>query len=293
MKQENNQVILLAISGGPDSIFLLNKYINHNNIVVAHVNYNQRFNSDIDQKIVEEMCKKHNIPYEILSLKKDDYQGGNFQNWAREQRYNFFKQVYDKYQCNVLFVAHHIDDFLETYFLQKKRKSYINYWGIKKRTEIFNMNVERPLLFSYTKKQILKSLEKKKITFAVDYTNSQPKYDRNKIRLSIQNWTLIYKILFLFWIRIKNIKNFFQNRQINRILEMWEKKEFAQEFLSKLNKSTQKKLVYQFLHKRFNKINLSSSKIDSIIQFIISDNRTSKYKLSDFEHLYKIKGKVQ
>ncbi|TNK96322.1 tRNA lysidine(34) synthetase TilS, partial [Mycoplasmopsis pullorum] len=111
MKQENNQVILLAISGGPDSIFLLNKYINHNNIVVAHVNYNQRFNSDIDQKIVEEMCKKHNIPYEILSLKKDDYQGGNFQNWAREQRYNFFKQVYDKYQCNVLFVAHHIDDF--------------------------------------------------------------------------------------------------------------------------------------------------------------------------------------
>ncbi|MCU9937407.1 7-cyano-7-deazaguanine synthase [Mycoplasmopsis felis] len=66
---EKNKKYLIAVSGGPDSMFLLDKYKNKN-IIVARVNYNQRKDSHIDTNIVKEYCKKNNIPLEIMELKK-------------------------------------------------------------------------------------------------------------------------------------------------------------------------------------------------------------------------------
>lgn len=69
--------LLLAISGGPDSMFLLEKY-KDKNIVVAHINYQKRPDSHIDQKIVENFCQKNNILCEIYMV--EEKANNNFQN---------------------------------------------------------------------------------------------------------------------------------------------------------------------------------------------------------------------
>ena len=68
---------LLAISGGPDSMFLLNQY-KKKDIVVAHVNYNKRTDSNIDEQIVRDFCLLHNIKLEVLNIKETPK--GNFQS---------------------------------------------------------------------------------------------------------------------------------------------------------------------------------------------------------------------
>ncbi len=87
---------LLAISGGPDSMLLLEKY-KKQKIVVAHINYNKRQDSYIDEQIVKNFCKKYSISLEVLNTTKK--LKGNFQNAARDLRYDFFKKVYKKYNC--------------------------------------------------------------------------------------------------------------------------------------------------------------------------------------------------
>ncbi|SYV97970.1 tRNA(Ile)-lysidine synthase, partial [Mycoplasmopsis edwardii] len=75
-----NKKYLIAVSGGPDSMYLLNKY-KDKDVVVATVNYNQRHDSGVDFNIVKDFCKLYNIKFEGLNLNKPDYTGGNFQNW--------------------------------------------------------------------------------------------------------------------------------------------------------------------------------------------------------------------
>ncbi len=104
-------MLLLAVSGGPDSMALLNDY-KKSKVVVAHINYKKRADSDIDQKIVEDFCAKYEIPCEVLVVTKECV--GNFQKWARDIRYEYFKKIYQKYDCKKLLVAHHLDDFIET-----------------------------------------------------------------------------------------------------------------------------------------------------------------------------------
>lgn len=82
--------MLLGVSGGPDSMFLLN-LLKNKNIIVAHVNYNKRETSKVDEEIVVDFCKKNNIKYFVLNLKKHNEQG-NFQNIARIQRYEFLRK---------------------------------------------------------------------------------------------------------------------------------------------------------------------------------------------------------
>jgi tRNA(Ile)-lysidine synthase len=66
---------LIAVSGGVDSMYLLNEFKNED-IIVAHVNYNIREDVDIDLKIIIDFCDKNNIKLETLSL-KEEY-SGNF-----------------------------------------------------------------------------------------------------------------------------------------------------------------------------------------------------------------------
>ena len=80
----NNKKLLLGVSGGPDSMLLLN-YFKDKNIIVCHVNYCVREDSYNDENIVREFCKNNNIKLEVLNLKNHSYKG-NFENEARKLR---------------------------------------------------------------------------------------------------------------------------------------------------------------------------------------------------------------
>src|SRR5271166_4493509 len=98
------------------------------NFVVAHVNYKKRESSDYDEKLVGNYCQKYSLPCEVYQVKGSECNSiSNFQDRARQIRYNFFQRLADKYQTKYVIVAHHRDDHLETYLLQKQRKSLVEY----------------------------------------------------------------------------------------------------------------------------------------------------------------------
>ncbi|MCE8163768.1 MAG: tRNA lysidine(34) synthetase TilS [Candidatus Moeniiplasma glomeromycotorum] len=190
MKKTNNILVknrlyILAVSGGSDSLFSLEKMRSEGyNLVVAHVNYKKRASSDYDEQIVKNCCQKHSLICEVYRVKS--IPKGNFQDQARRIRYTFFQQLATKYHTKYIIVAHHFDDHLETYLLQKQRRSLVDYWGLPPRTKQQKYFILRPFL-SFTKSQILRYLTQKKITYATDSTNQLPIYQRNIIRQKLNN----------------------------------------------------------------------------------------------------------
>ncbi|MBU4693267.1 tRNA lysidine(34) synthetase TilS [Mycoplasma sp. CSL7491-lung] len=279
-----NKKYLIAVSGGPDSMFLLNKFKNKN-VVVAHVNYNQRKDSYEDQKIVKNFCFDNNIDLQILELKKEDYISGNFQEWARNERYSFFKEIYDKKKCDVLLVAHNIDDFLETSILQINSGRKPLYYGIKRTNNIYGMNIIRPLLFKYFKSTIENKCLSKKIPFHIDYTNLTNKYSRNKIRNVLKKKYKIYKLFLLAKIIFKNSFLKFKKYKIYKEYYEWEKKDFSIDFFRSLKYKHE--VLFKFLNENNHEINLSNQKINSIIKFILSKTNNKIYKLNNNFYLSK------
>ena len=177
---------LIACSGGPDSMALLDMLVNHNfHIIVAHVNYKTRPESDSEEKLVIDYCIKNNLNYEIAYF--DNNYKGSFEDVARKFRYNFFSIIYKKYNCNGLFVAHHKDDLIETYLLKKQRNVVNESYLIKEETIIYNMRVLRPLLYKYDKDDLLNYCNVNNICYGIDKTNFMDITPRNIIRKELKN----------------------------------------------------------------------------------------------------------
>lgn len=104
---------LLGCSGGPDSMALFHMLLANNiNFDVAFVNYHKRKESVIEEEAVRNYCKKNNIKFHLLSAKEEVVEG-NFQAWAREFRYDFFKRLVKEYNYDSILIAHHKDDLLD------------------------------------------------------------------------------------------------------------------------------------------------------------------------------------
>lgn len=171
---------LLGVSGGADSMALLDMcYTLKMDILVAHVNYHKRESANRDEKGVFSYCKKRKIPF----FKRDieTYEKGNFQAQARVLRYAFFKELVDTYHCDGVLVAHHEDDVLETYIMQKQRESIPAYYGIKAVVNLYGLLVRRPLLDD-TKKELELYCKQHQVSYFVDESNLSNHYTRNKIR---------------------------------------------------------------------------------------------------------------
>ena len=181
---DKNKKYVVACSFGPDSMALLNMLISEGyDVVVAHVNYHKRDASNFEEESLKKYCKDHNVQIEVL-----DTSGltcnKNFQEWAREVRYSFFKKVLDKYNAKAVLVAHHQDDLIETYLMQKQRGGFVKNPGIAEKTTIFDVEIIRPLL-SYSKADLLKYDVENNVPFSIDCSNLTDDYDRNKIRHNI------------------------------------------------------------------------------------------------------------
>lgn len=171
--------LVIACSGGPDSMALFALCLKENiQVVAAHVNYHKRDTADRDEKIVKDYAQKHGVLCEVMY---PEYHNGNFQNWAREVRYQFFYEVMMKHQCDGVVVAHHEDDVIETYLFQKQRKIIPECFGIADKTEIQGCPVYRPLLH-LSKKELLQYCMDEQIVFGHDETNDSDQYVRNRLR---------------------------------------------------------------------------------------------------------------
>ena len=136
--------LVVACSGGPDSMFLLSKIlekISPANILVCHVNYHQRSESDNDEMVVTNFCKKNHLKYFILDTSKEPSNlnaKGNFQALARCLRYDFCCQIALANATRWILVAHHKQDSLETFIMQKKaRKPCEALWLSQKKHHMY------------------------------------------------------------------------------------------------------------------------------------------------------------
>ncbi len=279
---------LLGISGGPDSMLLLNKYKNKK-IFVAHVNYNARKDSKIDENIVVDFCKDHNIPYKVLSLKSKPK--NNFQAWAREQRFNFFQKLYKKYNCKQLLLAHHKDDFLETALMQSDAKRQPRHYGIKVRSYIDGMNIYRPFIKYYWKNDILKICERTNLKYATDSSNAKPIYTRNKKRIELKGLSHQDKKQQLNWYKLVNKILAKKYRKVDYLYKKWEKTNFSLEFIRAMK--FREELIFEFIINNTKQINVSAKKIDSIVKFLMADKEAKEYKLADGIFLSKKNKKIK
>ncbi|OQC10996.1 MAG: tRNA(Ile)-lysidine synthase [Tenericutes bacterium ADurb.Bin087] len=173
---------LLACSYGPDSMALFSLLLtNGYNFAVAHVNYGLRGEeSEKETEDLTQYCKKHNIAFFIKWVDGKAIKG-NFQKRAREERYKFFAEIADEYKFDALLTAHHGDDVIETYLMQKNSKRETLYFGIRSEITLNNLAVVRPLL-NYYKTDLVHYCNKNNVPYATDSSNLELKYTRNKIR---------------------------------------------------------------------------------------------------------------
>lgn len=178
--------IVIGLSGGPDSMCLLNVLIKLKDkynltIICAHINHNLREESNEEEKFVQKYCKKNNIIFEYLKI--DNYKNNKFsEDEARRKRYDFFNQVMNKYQANYLMTAHHGDDLIESVLMRIVRGSNLSgFIGIPKITENKNYKIVRPLIY-VNKEEILKYLNDNNIPYCIDKSNDSEKYTRNRYR---------------------------------------------------------------------------------------------------------------
>jgi len=189
-----NKRYILAWSGGVDSSFLFYYLVinNFKNIICAFVNYHTRVQSNQEEIFTKNLALKNNY----LWFKKDFYYGNekntNFQDWARQKRYQFFQELALIYHCDVL-IAHHFDDLIETFFIQKKRNALVSFYGIKDKNFLVQKKQNQQTKFFYilrpllklTKKEIILFLDKNTLKYYQDSSNFSSSYVRNQIRLNL------------------------------------------------------------------------------------------------------------
>ena len=175
--------ILVAISGGIDSVALC--HLMHDaeySFGIAHCNFQLRGDeSDGDEKFVKQLAKDFGVNFHVKKFETKKHSEENnisIQMAARELRYSWFEDIREKNKYHSVAVAHHLDDETETFFINLVRGTGIaGLHGIKPKTG----NIIRPLLFT-NRTEIEKYINKKKIKFREDSSNSSDKYLRNKIR---------------------------------------------------------------------------------------------------------------
>ena len=170
--------ILVAVSGGADSMSLLHFLYSHQKdldikLGIAHINHKQRQESEHEEAYLRHWAKEHKIPFHYSA-----FSGKFSENAARTFRYEFFKQVMKDYGYTALVTAHHADDQAETIFMRLLRGSRLRHLsGISDVRPFGTGQIIRPFLH-LTKAQLPETFHFE------DKSNTSLAYLRNRIRLS-------------------------------------------------------------------------------------------------------------
>ena len=186
---ENGDSIVLGVSGGPDSITMLdilnklkiNKEINFN-IFVAHINHMIREEAIEDEKYVQDYCKKNNIKFYSQRIDVNKYANNNkmgTEEAGRKIRYNFFDEVMNLTNSNKIAIAHNRNDKIEKILMNIMRGCGIQ--GLKGIEPKRENKYIRPLI-ECQRKEIEKYVKNNNLNPRIDKTNYENEYTRNKIR---------------------------------------------------------------------------------------------------------------
>ena len=187
---ENGEKVVLAVSGGPDSICMLDILNDIKNdetidmnfeIVVAHVNHMIRKEAQEDEKYVKKYCEEKQIEFYSKSIDVQKMANNNkigVEEAGRKARYNFFDEILEKTNAQKIAIAHNKNDKVETVLMHILRGSGIS--GLKG-IEAKRGKYIRPLI-ECERNEIEEYCDNKKLQPRIDKTNFENKYTRNKVR---------------------------------------------------------------------------------------------------------------
>ena len=165
--------LILAVSGGVDSMALLTMYA-HADIIVAHVDHGTRDSSAEDADFVRQKCQELGVKFYETKLELGE---GISEELARKKRYEFLKIIQEK-EGGTLCTAHHLDDVVESISINLIRGT-----GWRGLTPFYNDELVRPFIISKMwKRDVLKFAGEQNICFRQDPTNYEADYLRNRVR---------------------------------------------------------------------------------------------------------------
>lgn len=262
---ENGDKIVVGVSGGPDSITLLNvlknikeKEIIKFNLVVCHINHMIREEAISDEKYVEEYCKKNNIEFFAKRIKVEEMaekEKIGTEEAGRKARYEFFNEILNKTNANKIATAHTANDNAETVLMNIIRGS--GTLGLKG-IEAKNGKLIRPLI-ECKRSEIEKYCKDENLNPRIDKTNLENIYTRNKVR----NMLIPY------------IENNFNPNIIEAINRLSDLSKQENDFLEKLTKEAYKKILVE---QKKNEIILDLNSFNS--QEIVIKNRLVLYTIN-------------
>jgi tRNA(Ile)-lysidine synthase len=177
--------VVVAVSGGVDSVVLLDMIVNSRDffgvntfrlpkkqVIVAHFDHGIRADSASDEAFVRNLASQYDCTYRSKRVELGPYAG---EDLARKHRYAFLYDVCREFNAN-LATAHHMDDIAETVAINLVRGT-----GWRGLAVMDNPAITRPFL-GVTKKEILQYATDYKLTWHEDSTNALDKYLRNRLR---------------------------------------------------------------------------------------------------------------
>lgn len=165
--------LILAVSGGVDSMALLNMYA-YADIIVAHIDHGTRKSSAEDADFVRQKCQEMGVKFYETKLELGE---GVSEELARKKRYEFLKTIQEK-ESGTLCTAHHLDDVLESIAINLIRGT-----GWRGLTPFYGDELVRPFIIAKMwKRDVLKFAGEQNICFRQDPTNYEADYLRNRVR---------------------------------------------------------------------------------------------------------------
>jgi tRNA(Ile)-lysidine synthase len=185
--------VIVAVSGGPDSVALLRAMAKlkresggTGRLIIAHLNHHLRPEADDDARFVADLAKQLDLPLEqgdAAVAELATRQGDGIEAAAREARYNFFQQAAHKHGARYVATAHTADDQIETVLLNVLRGTGLAGLAGMQRARALGPAVSliRPLL-RMRREEVLKYLDEIGQRYCLDSSNTSHDFTRNRLR---------------------------------------------------------------------------------------------------------------
>ena len=182
-----NNNLVVGLSGGPDSIFLLiyikqlkEKFGSLKSVIPIIVDHGLRAESNKEALKTKKIASSIGFDSKIIKI-NDKFSSGNLQNWARIKRRNILYKAAQKHSADIV-LGHQYDDQIETIYMRLMKSSgFDGLTGMNEITTWKEIKIFRPLL-KIKKKEILNFLASKKIYYVTDKSNFDYKFERVKTR---------------------------------------------------------------------------------------------------------------
>ncbi|MCE5316521.1 MAG: tRNA lysidine(34) synthetase TilS [Parachlamydia sp.] len=178
--------LLLALSGGPDSLALLHLLIEHRRLHplsfgLAHVDHGWRPESGDEARLLQQMARALELPFHLKRLHPKEMQG-NLEAACRDERLKFFKELCRLHNYQAVLLAHHADDQTETVLKRVLEGVSLPYLSsMRPVSVVYDVSIWRPLLHAQ-KSQIVSWLDSRGLKGFDDSTNLDPRFLRGKFR---------------------------------------------------------------------------------------------------------------